>query len=162
MSAYPPPPTHPRDRSSPIPGTGTSQAAPELHQTTSTFDAKSLTTEEMVRAEPMAVLHDDAHARGQVMETPVTPDSEDYSSRPVYDGSRRRRSESLPAASDSEWTKHQQTIKRLYLDERMTLRRMMETMRRDYGFNATWVAFPGRLENMMTIFLDDAYTDRLI
>lgn len=71
------------------------------------------------------------------METPVTPDSEDCSSRPVYDDSRRRRSEPLLAASDSEWTKHQQTIRRLYLDERMTLRRMMETMRRDYSFYAT-------------------------
>lgn len=44
-----------------------------------------------------------------------------------------------PAPAEDQWARHQQTIKRLYLEERMTLARVIEVMERDFKFRATCV-----------------------
>lgn len=40
-------------------------------------------------------------------------------------------------SSEVQWSRHRQTIKKLYMDEDRTLHDVMEIMKRDFGFDAT-------------------------
>jgi hypothetical protein len=72
---------------------------------------------------------------------PVSGDAVVYDSAPV-DISRGPRSTNLVFASGKwpsteDWTRNQQLIKRLYVDEDRTLKDVMAIMERDHGHKAT-------------------------
>ncbi|KAF3762987.1 hypothetical protein M406DRAFT_108438 [Cryphonectria parasitica EP155] len=50
-----------------------------------------------------------------------------------------------PLPADDEWAVHKQTIRRLYLDENMTLKQVVDTMKKDYGFSATIKTYKSRM-----------------
>ena len=45
----------------------------------------------------------------------------------------------LRPTSNEDWDAHRETFHRLYYDEDRTLNEVMDTLKRDYGFRATYI-----------------------